>query len=91
MSWSAITIVGLLAALASSIGYIPQVIRIYRTRQVRDIALGMCLLQSTSTLLWLIYGLLVFDSVIITSNSIVAIQILFITITKIWIGEHVRT
>jgi MtN3 and saliva related transmembrane protein len=68
MSW--ISFLGAAAAASSTISYLPQVIRTWRTRSTSDISLGMFSLMVWATTLWLLYGFAVGDLSIIVSNSI---------------------
>lgn len=54
MDW--IEIVGHLGALLSSITFIPQVYKVWKSKSVGDLSLYMMLIVFTSTLVWLIYG-----------------------------------
>lgn len=48
---------GYLAALCTTGAYIPQVLRVWRTRSTKDISLKMFLVLVTGLSLWLTYGL----------------------------------
>jgi MtN3 and saliva related transmembrane protein len=68
MSW--ISILGMAAATSSTVSYLPQVIRTWRTRSTNDISLGMFSLMVWATNLWLLYGIAAADGAIIISNSL---------------------
>ena len=68
MAW--VSLLGAAAATSSTISYLPQVIRTWRTRSTGDISLGMFSVMVWATTLWLLYGLAVGDVSIIVSNSI---------------------
>ena len=63
-------IVGLLAALLTMFGFLPQVIKIYRTKSVRDISLPAILQFIAGIFLWLVYGIHLKNFVIILANSV---------------------
>ena len=63
-------IIGLLAALLTMFGFLPQVIKIYRTKSVRDISLPAILQFIAGILLWLVYGIHLKNFVIILANSV---------------------
>jgi len=48
--------VGYAAALCTTGAYIPQVLRVWRTRSTQDISLKMFLVLVTGLALWLAYG-----------------------------------
>lgn len=65
-----VKIVGFSAAFLTMFGFLPQVIKICQTKSVKDISL-LALLQFTlGILLWLVYGLMRKDPVIILANSV---------------------
>lgn len=68
MIW--ITLIGLLAAAATTIAFLPQVIRSWRTKKTEDISLLMYLTMVTGGSLWLLYGLLINDMPLIIANII---------------------
>ena len=67
----AIEILGLAAGTITSITFIPQVVKIWKTKSAKDLSLMMLLLLIAGVLLWLTYGLLIKDTAIIYTNSMV--------------------
>jgi MtN3 and saliva related transmembrane protein len=78
----AITIIGLIAALFTTISLIPQLIKIYKTKSTKDISAGMFSLFGVGVLLWFVYGVFVNDLPIIVANSLAFIQATAILIFK---------
>jgi MtN3 and saliva related transmembrane protein len=64
-------ILGLAAGTITSITFVPQVIRIWQTKSAKDLSLLMLLLLITGVLMWLTYGIIVKDTAIIYTNSMV--------------------
>ena len=64
------TWVGTLAGILTTIAFIPQVSKTWKTRSARDISLLMFLLFSCGVLLWLIYGIRLNAMPIIIANGI---------------------
>ncbi len=62
-------IIGFIAGIITSAGFIPQVYKALRTRKVKDISLFQPLVLSIGIFLWLIYGILRQDPTIITANA----------------------
>lgn len=62
--------IGTLAGIFTTIAFIPQVAKTWKTRSARDISLLMFLLFSSGVLLWLIYGVLLHAMPIIVANGI---------------------
>ena len=75
--------IGFIAAILTTISFIPQVIRVYKTGDTKAISLKMYLLFSTGVFFWLIYGILIGELPIIAANFITLILALFILIKKI--------
>ncbi len=69
-----ITIIGLVAAFLTTISLFPQIIKVWKTKSVKDISVGMFLLMCGSVSIWLIYGVLLNDLPIIASNALVFAQ-----------------
>ncbi|MBM3200638.1 hypothetical protein FJZ53_06890 [Candidatus Woesearchaeota archaeon] len=78
-----ITILGLTAATITTASFLPQVIKTLKTRQTKDLSLGMYLAMVVGFSLWLIYGLLVKDIPIISANAIGTTLALIILVLKI--------
>ncbi len=81
-----ITIIGLLAAVCSSISFLPQVIKSWKTRKTQDISLPMYIIVIIGISLWLIYGFLINNLPIILANGIALILVLFVLFLKIRYG-----
>jgi MtN3 and saliva related transmembrane protein len=63
-------IVGFAAAFLTMFGFLPQVIKIYRTKSVNDISLLAILQFMLGVFLWLVYGIHLKNVVIILANSV---------------------
>jgi len=59
---------GFAAGVLTVGSFLPQVIRSWRTRQTRDLSLGMFALLTTSGALWILYGALTHDWPVILTN-----------------------
>ena len=62
--------IGAAAGTLSTIAFIPQAWRIWRTRSARDLSLPMYLIFSTGVALWLLYGVLLGALPIIVCNGV---------------------
>jgi MtN3 and saliva related transmembrane protein len=77
------TIIGLVAALCTTISFIPQAMRIIKTKHTKDLSLAMYSIFTTGILLWLVYGILIKDFPLIISNAITFVFTSTILILKI--------
>ena len=62
MEINGITLLGLTAATLTTLAFLPQVIKSWRSRETRDVSLGMFAVLTVGIILWLIYGLLIGDA-----------------------------
>ncbi|MEI8355080.1 MAG: SemiSWEET transporter [Deltaproteobacteria bacterium] len=63
-----ITWLGFLAGTVTSISVIPQVVKAYKTRHVRDISIWQPVLLDFGMCLWLLYGIIIGDIPLILAN-----------------------
>ncbi|MBL0331240.1 MAG: SemiSWEET transporter [Chlorobiota bacterium] len=75
--------IGFVAGLFSTFALAPQAIKIYKTKKVDQISIGMLSLMLTGASLWLVYGLLEDDMNIIWANCVGLIFIIFMLVFKI--------
>ena len=61
---------GILAGLLTTTGFIPQIIKGYRTKRMEDVSLLMPLVLGAGMLLWLFYGISLGNMPIILWNAI---------------------
>ena len=76
-------ILGFTAAICTTIAFIPQAVKVYRTKHTKDISLGMFSLLNLGFVLWLIYGIILNSYPIILANAVTIIFAVYILITKI--------
>jgi MtN3 and saliva related transmembrane protein len=67
------TILGLLAGTLTTIAFLPQVIKTWKSRSAKDLSLGMLAAFSAGVLLWLVYGFLIDSLPIILANAVTLI------------------
>ena len=63
-------LIGLVAGFLTTFAFIPQVVKIWRSRSARDISLPMYLAFTTGVALWLCYGLLTESLPVIVANVV---------------------
>ena len=62
------TLIGLTAACCTTLAYIPQVVKAWRTKSTADISIGMFVVMLVGLALWLVYGVMLRDLPLILSN-----------------------
>jgi MtN3 and saliva related transmembrane protein len=80
MSW--IEIVGHTGAFLSSITFMPQVYKAWKSKSVGDLSLAMMLIVFSSTLVWLVYGIKLNLWPVIICNGIIAMLSLLLIYFK---------
>ncbi len=68
---TALDLLGMIAGCISSITFLPQVIKTWRTKSASDISLLMFTFATISVIIWLVYGILLKNTPIIFTNSMV--------------------
>lgn len=62
--------IGSIAAILTTFAFLPQVLRVIRTKDTESIALGMYVMQVVGIALWLVHGIHIGDLPLILANSI---------------------
>lgn len=78
-----LTLAGYLAAVLTTVSFVPQLIRVWRLRSARDISLTMFLVFSLGVFLWLIYGISLHSIPMILANGLTFALSLTILILKL--------
>ncbi|HBH47481.1 MAG TPA: hypothetical protein DDX98_02525 [Bacteroidales bacterium] len=65
-----ISVIGLIAASLTTIAFLPQAIKTWKTKSTDDLSPAMFTLLCSGILLWLIYGILIHDLPIILANGV---------------------
>jgi len=76
-------ILGIMAGTLTTISFIPQVIKIYKMKQAKDLSITTFCLFSCGVFLWFIYGIVIREWPIILANGITLILITSIIAMKI--------
>lgn len=64
-----VTALGLVAGTLTTLAFVPQVIKTWRTRSTHDISLAMFAIFTAGVLAWLVYGILKGDLPVILANA----------------------
>jgi MtN3 and saliva related transmembrane protein len=62
--------IGILAGVGTTVSFFPQMVRVVRTRSVSDLSIYMFLIHSTGVGLWIVYGVIGRDLIIVVFNAI---------------------
>ena len=75
--------VGYAGAFCTTISFLPQVVKVLREKDASALSLGMYLIFTFGVSLWLVYGLLKQDPVLIVANLVTLVLVSIILICKI--------
>ncbi|MEM5812387.1 MAG: SemiSWEET transporter [Candidatus Aenigmatarchaeota archaeon] len=84
MDW--IFMLGIIAAIFTTISFLPQAIKSIKTRHTKDISIPTYVIMVTGLLLWLAYGILLNNLPIIIATAVFALLILALKIK--WMIIH---
>ncbi len=73
-------IIGIIAAILTTFGFVPQIIKIYRTKSAKDVSITTLFQFSAGTFLWTLYGIHINDPIIMTANIITFITVIMMVI-----------
>jgi MtN3 and saliva related transmembrane protein len=78
-----IELIGLIAAVFTTSSFFPQVVKIWKTKQTKDISTTMYIAMMIGTCFWLTYGILINSFAIIVANIVSGLLVLFVLIFKL--------
>ncbi|MCX5816899.1 MAG: SemiSWEET transporter [Proteobacteria bacterium] len=78
--------IGYIAAFFTTFSLLPQILRIWKLKEARDISMFMPLMASAGAILWLVYGIMIEEVPVIAAN---AISLLF-TLTTLFVTVKYR-
>lgn len=70
MDKSTIQLLGLIAGACTTIAFLPQVLKTWKSRSAKDLSLSMFSIFSLGVALWLVYGFMVQDIPVIAANLV---------------------
>ncbi|MDF3889101.1 SemiSWEET transporter [Cupriavidus basilensis] len=74
--------VGLLAGCCTTAAFVPQLVKIWRSRSASDISYGMYLVFIFGVALWLGYGIAIGSRPMVLANAMVLVQAIAVVILK---------
>jgi len=81
-----VTLIGLLAGALTTIAFVPQLLKTWKTRSAEDVSLGMLVTFCAGVALWLVYGVLTGALPVIAANLVTLILALTILMLKLRYG-----
>lgn len=82
------SLLGFIAGTLTTISFVPQALRAWRSKSCNDLSWGMLLTFSAGVVLWLIYGFRLWAMPIIVANAVTLALLLTIMALKIRYAER---
>ncbi len=82
-----INLVGAAGGIVSSVTFLPQVIKIWKTKSAKDLSMGTLMFLVLNVSLWLLYGILTNLYPIIITNGIVLSMVFIMVYFKLTFKE----
>ncbi len=82
-----INLVGTLGGIVSSVTFLPQVIKVWKTKSAKDLSMGTLMFLILNVSLWLVYGVLTKLMPIMLTNGIVLSMVLVLVYFKLTFKE----
>jgi len=79
-------VVGFIAAILTTFAFVPQVVKVWRTRSTSDISIWMYSLFTLGVALWLVYGILINAWPVILANTVTLILAGAVLVMKVKFG-----
>jgi MtN3 and saliva related transmembrane protein len=76
-------LLGSLAGTLTTVSFVPQVWKLWKSRSAEDISFGMFSIFAAGVLLWLAYGIMIQAVPIILANSVSLVLVTAILVMKI--------
>jgi MtN3 and saliva related transmembrane protein len=76
-------LLGSVAGTLTTISFVPQVWKIWKSRSAEDISFGMFLLFALGVTLWLVYGVMIQAMPIVLANGVSLALVLAIIVMKV--------
>jgi MtN3 and saliva related transmembrane protein len=83
MFWN---IIGISAACLTMFGFIPQIVKIFKTKSAKDVSMATILQLCLGVLLWVTYGIHLKDKIIIIANSVTFSSLIILLILHFYYG-----
>ena len=90
MTITLINHIGIAAGICTTVSFVPQIVKILKTREAKDVSLCMYVIFTFGVVLWLAYGLLIQKLPVIIANIVALVLCSCILIARIKYGRSPR-
>jgi MtN3 and saliva related transmembrane protein len=78
-----INLLGLFAGFLTTVSFLPQLIKAWKSRSTHDISIAMFSLLAAGIMLWIVYGMVTIDVPVIAANSVTLVFVGLILALKL--------
>lgn len=80
-----ISLVGITAGTIAILGYLPQIHKSHKMKEMKDLSIWLMVLFTASSLLWTVYGILKYDFVLFCLSSVTfSLSLILITMKLLY-------
>jgi len=80
---SGLNLVASMAGICTTVSFLPQVMKVHRTKRTEDLSLPMYVIFSCGVSLWTLYGVMIRSWPVMIANGITFILSVYILIMKV--------
>jgi len=73
-------IIGICAAILTMFSFVPQIIKVKKTKSAKDVSLMMLFQLTFGVAMWIVYGVYLKDAIIILANSITLVTLVILLV-----------
>ena len=84
-------LIGITAGILVLSGWIPQIVKGYRTKRMNDVSVYLMIIYFAGAFLWFVYGLALDDIYIIGTNLIIALLTMLVLFMKLKYERFTQT
>ncbi|MFI5108323.1 MAG: SemiSWEET family sugar transporter [Terriglobales bacterium] len=77
------TVIGFIAGTLTTVSFVPQVLKTFRTKRCDDLSFGMLAAFASGVCLWLVYGIFLWSAPIIVANLVTLCLLVPLVVMKI--------
>ena len=77
------TVIGFIAGTLTTVSFVPQVFKTFRTKRCDDLSWSMLLAFATGVFLWFVYGVLLHSAPIMLANLVTLLLLISLVVMKI--------
>ena len=77
------TFIGFVAGTLTTLSFVPQVLKTFRSKRCDDLSWGMLLAFTTGVFLWFVYGLFLRSAPVMLANLVTLLLLVWLVVMKI--------